>query len=643
MTELPTPYQGFIHLSRYSRWLPEEGRRESWTETVDRYINFMCDVQCEGRIPAEVKEEIRQGILNLEIMPSMRCMMTAGEALARDNVAGFNCSYVAIDHQSAFDEVLYILMCGTGVGFSVEKKFVRQLPVVAERFRKSNSIIKVEDSKIGWAEAYRELVSFLYSGVIPKWDVSKVRPSGERLKTFGGRASGPQPLVDLFNFTVKIFTKAAGRRLHSIECHDLCCKIGEIVVVGGVRRSAEISLSDIEDDKMRHAKSGDWFPRTPWRALANNSACYNETPSMSTFMNEWHALYESNSGERGIFNRVASQKQAAKNGRRDADHDFGTNPCSEIILRSAQFCNLSEVVVRPEDTFDELARKIRLATIMGTMQSSLTNFRYLRDIWRENTEEEALLGVSLTGIMDHEFMSGRKANDRKKLPEFLEALKAVAVETNKEWAPIIGVNRSTAITCVKPSGTVSQLVGTSSGIHCKHAHYFIRRVRADKKDPLAQFMKQVGFPCEDDVYKPDYNYVFSFPMKAPKGAYVKEDLRAIDHLEIWKIYQDHWCEHKPSVTIDIKEHEWMDVGAWTFKNIDLVSGVSFLPDNGGSYAQTPFEKIGEKQYEELLAQMPEDVDWKGLTEFELEDTTTGTQEFACTGGACELVDLVASE
>jgi ribonucleoside-triphosphate reductase len=640
VTTLPSEYQSFIHLSRYARWKETEQRRENWNETVDRYMNHMCHDQCDELIDEETQNELREAILNQEAMPSMRALMTSGPALARDNVAGFNCAYVAIDHPHAFDETLYILMCGTGVGFSVERQFISKLPTVAERFRLSNSSILVADSKIGWADSYRELISFLYSGCIPRWDTSEIRKAGARLNTFGGRASGPDPLHDLFKFTIDVFKGAAGRKLTSIECHDLCCKVGEVVVVGGVRRSAEISLSNPSDDRMRHAKSGEWWKTDPQRALANNSACYTEKPGMDTFMREWLALYSSKSGERGIFNRAAAKKQAARFGRRDPEHEFGTNPCSEIILRSCQFCNLSEVVVRKDDDLASLMRKVRLATILGTMQSTLTNFRYLRDIWRENTEEEALLGVSLTGIMDNEMMAGRKGTD--KLKEVLNALREEAVAVNAEWAKRLGINPAAAITCVKPSGTVSQMVDCASGIHPRHSRFYNRRVRADKKDPLAQMMIAAGFPFEDDVTKPEHNAVFSFPIKAPEGAIVRDDMSALDQLDLWLTYQKEWCEHKPSITVNVRESEWMEVGAWVYKNFDWVSGISFLPYSEHSYRQAPYEECREEEYEEMKTEMPSDVDWTLLQEYEVEDSTTGTQELACTGGSCELVDLTTS-
>jgi ribonucleoside-diphosphate reductase alpha chain len=637
MNKMPTLYQDFIHLSRYARWKEEEGRRETWTETVTRYVEYMCDVKCAGKIPKKVRAELMSAILGLEVMPSMRCMMTAGKALERDEVAGFNCSYVAIDDIVAFDEILYVLMCGTGVGFSVERQFINEMPTVSDRLRPSKTVINVDDSKIGWANAYRELIAMLYQGRIPQWDFSEIRPAGARLKTFGGRASGPEPLEDLFKFTIEIFKNAQGRRLNSVECHDLCCKIGEIVVVGGVRRSAEISLSNPSDDRMRRAKHGEWWKTDPQRALANNSACYTEKPDMEAFIEEWLALIRSKSGERGIFNRQSAKKLAKKYGRRDPDHEFGCNPCSEIILRSAEFCNLSEVVVRAEDDVDSLKRKIRLATILGTLQATLTGFRYLRPIWKKNTEEEALLGVSLTGILDNAMLAGR--DGKKRLCAVLDELREYAVEVNAEWAEKLGINQSVAITCVKPSGTVSQLVDCSSGIHPRFSPYYIRTVRADKKDPLAQLMVKLGFPVEDDVMKPDYNYVFSFPVKSPDCAIISEDFNAIEHLELWKAYQEHWCEHKPSVTIYVREHEWMQVGAWVYKNWDLVSGISFLPHTGHTYQQAPYQECTEEEYLELQKIMPKEVEWSLLEEFETEDQTKSSKTYACSGTSCELVDL----
>jgi len=627
-------YQNFIAKSRYSRFLQGDNRRENWAESVDRYFNFIEDKLANDHnyiVPRELSTELRNAVTNLELMPSMRAIMTAGKALERDNTAGYNCSYMPIDDPKAFDEAMYILLCGTGVGFSVEQKYVNQLPEVPDQLFDSKTTIVVSDSKEGWAKSLRQLIALLYSGEIPHWDISKVRPSGARLKTFGGRASGPGPLEELFKFTIAKFRCAAGRKLTSLECHDILCKIGEVVVVGGVRRSAMISLSELEDDRMRHAKSGNWWEQNGQRALANNSATYETKPDIGQFLQEWTSLYHSHSGERGIFSRAASKSQAAKNGRRDSDHDFGTNPCSEIILRPYQFCNLTEVVVRAEDTVEDLARKVRLATILGTYQSTMTHFPYLRKIWQKNTEEERLLGVSFTGIFDNKWMSTVCEDTQKKL----EILKHVAVESNKETADALGINPSTAITCVKPSGTVSQLVDSASGIHPRHSVYYIRRVRGDKKDPLTQFMINQGVPYEDCVMRPESTVVFSFPQKAPEGATLRNDLTAIDHLDVWLMYQRHWCEHKPSVTISVKEEEWMDVGAWVWRHFDEVSGVSFLPYDGGTYRQAPYEECTKQQYEELLAVVPKAIDWDTLVE--VDDNVKGAQELACSAGSCEIV------
>ena len=633
--KLPTNYQEFIHLSRYSRWLPKEGRRETWRETVTRYFDFFQEhlkQSCKYSLDKSLREELEDAVIHLDIMPSMRCLMTAGEALKRENIAGYNCSYVAVDRPQAFDEILYVLMNGTGVGFSVERQFVGNLPTVAEEFHPSDTTIVVQDSKMGWAKAFKELVAMLYHGQIPKWDLSKVRPAGAPLKTFGGRASGPEPLRRLFEFTKEIFQNAHGRKLSSIECHDIVCKTAEIVVVGGVRRSALISLSNLSDDRMRVAKSGQWWIDNGQRALANNSACYTEKPDIGIFMDEWKALYDSKSGERGIFNRESAKKIAEKNERRDVGYDFGTNPCSEIILRSREFCNLSEVVVRPEDTEDTLLRKVKLATILGTFQSTLTNFKYVSKDWKKNCIEERLLGVSLTGIMDNKWTAG-KLNG---LDVLLKNLKQMSVDTNKEWSKKLKINQSAAITCVKPSGTVSQLVDSASGIHARHNPYYIRTVRGDKKDPLTKMMVEEGFPNEDDVMKPNDTTVFSFPIKCSPDAVFRQDLTAIEQLELWKTYQVHWCEHKPSVTISVKEEEWIDVGAWVYKNFDLMSGVSFLPYSEHTYKQAPYQDCDEKEYNDLLNKMPTSVDWSKLSEYEKSDMTVGSQELACSSGSCEI-------
>ena len=634
--EISNNYRAFIHKSRYARWQNDVGRRETWAETVARYVDFWVN---RKQLDTDTAEEVYDAIINHEVMPSMRALMTAGEALDRDNVAGFNCSYLSIDRQRAFDELMYILMCGTGVGFSCETRYVSKLPIIAEEFHESDTVIVVSDSKIGWASSFRELISLLYAGKIPKWDLSKIRAAGEPLKTFGGRASGPAPLNDLFRYSVNLFRNAPGRKLTSIEVHGLVCKIAEIVVVGGVRRSALISLSDLADDRMRHAKSGQWWVEHPEFALANNSVAYDEKPSIETFMREWIAMVESKSGERGIFNRQAARNTAAKNGRRDTNHEFGTNPCSEIILRDRQFCNLSEVVIRPQDTPETLKEKVKIAAILGTLQSTLVDFRYLSKKWRDNTEEEALLGVSLTGIVDNQYTNGSMGPEV--LEPLLDSLKKIAIETNAKWAKELGINPATAITAVKPSGTVSQLVDSASGIHPRYSPYYIRTVRADKKDPLAKFMIEAGFPVEDDVMKPDSTLVFSFPMKCDPNSVFRDDRSAMEQLRIWLSYQRFWCEHKPSVTIYVKENEWMEVGSWVYKHFNEVSGVSFLPHSDHSYQQAPYQEITEEQYYHLLAAMPEDIDWTKLSEYESSDMTEGSQTMACVGGACEIVDLTS--
>jgi ribonucleoside-triphosphate reductase (thioredoxin) len=628
---LPTDYQSFIHKSRYAKYFDGKGR-ENWDETVERYMD---NVVRPAAGDDSYINQIRDAILSLEIMPSMRAMMTAGPALERDNTAGYNCSYLPVDDPKSFDEAMYILLCGTGVGFSVERQHITKLPEVPELFESDTTVV-VKDSKEGWAKAFRQVLALLWAGEIPKWDVTKVRPAGARLKTFGGRASGPAPLVELFNFAVTTFKGAQGRKLSSIECHDLMCFIGQIVVVGGVRRSAMISLSNLSDDRMRHAKSGQWWETAAHRALANNSVSYTEKPDVETFMREWTALVESKSGERGVFNREASKKQAEKFGRRDSNYEFGTNPCSEIILRPYQFCNLTECVVRATDSIDDLERKVKLATILGTIQSSFTKFPYLRKVWQKNTEEERLLGVSLTGIMDNPLMTS--AN--KGLEKTLEHLRSVAVATNNEWAERLGIPASAAITCVKPSGTVSQLVDSASGIHARHSPYYIRTVRGDNKDPLTQFMIDQGIPNEPCVFKGDTTTVFSFPVKSPDNAVTRNDMTAIEQLETWLTYQRHWCEHKPSVTISVRDDEWLEVGAFVYKHFDEMSGVSFLPHSDHTYQQAPYQDCTKGQYEELLEFMPKRIDWTKLSEYEQEDNTVSMQTMACSGDSCEIVDLV---
>ena len=640
---IANPYENFIALSRYARWISEENRRETWGETVDRYFDFMLNHLKENYsyIPNEkLVAELKNGVFERNVMPSMRSVMTSGAALERDNVAGYNCAFLPVDSPRSFDETMYILMCGTGVGFSVEYKYINKLPAVPESLEKSTTVITVEDSKQGWAKAYRELLALLWSGQIPAIDVSKVRPAGARLKTMGGRSSGPQPLINLFDFTIAKFKSATGRNLKPIECHDIMCKIGEVVVVGGVRRSAMISLSNINDIEMAQAKSGNWWEANTQRALSNNSVAYSRKPEMEQFIAEWKSLYDSKSGERGIYNVAAAQAQAAKYGRRDPDIHYGTNPCSEIILRPYQFCNLSEVVLRENDTKKEIERKVELATILGTWQSTLTDFKYLRKIWKDNTEEERLLGVSLTGQFGHKFMSGKE--DLVSLEAFLMTLRESARAKNKDEAGKIGIPESAAITCVKPSGTVSQLVGVSSGMHAWHSPYYIRTVRGAKGDPISTFLKEVGIPVEDDVMKPNDTYVFSFPIKAPEGAIVRNDLTAIEHLNIWLVYQRAWCEHKPSITVSVKEDEWMEVGAWVYKNFDEVSGISFLPHSDHSYKQAPYQEVDKAEYDTLVSKMPKDIRWEDLSFYETEDGTSTNATLACSSdGNCELVDISA--
>ena len=634
MTSAMTPYQTYIAKSRYSRYLDDKGRREHWPETAKRYLDFMQEHLQKNHgytMPASLYIRLNTAIVNLDVMPSMRSIMTSGEALERQNVAGYNCSFLPIDDPKAFDEAMYILLCGTGVGFSVERKYVNRLPEIPEKLYESNTVVHVKDSKEGWAKALRQVLALLWAGEVPKWDVSAVRPAGTRLKTFGGRASGPEPLVELFKYVVAKFKAAQGRKLFSIEAHDILCKIGEVVVVGGVRRSAMISLSDLDDDRMAHAKAGNWWDGNGQRALANNSAVYDVKPDVGQFMREWSNIYESHSGERGIFNRYASEIQASKNGRRVLGKEWGTNPCSEIILRPYQFCNLSSVIVRSGDTLESLKEKVAIATILGTFQSTLTSFPYLRKVWQTNTEEERLLGVSMTGILDNTLLNNAYDKD---LPARLEELKNVAVDTNKSLAAELGINASAAITCVKPEGTVSQLTGTASGIHPQHSAYFIRRVRSDAKDPLTQFLKDAGFPWEPCVMKPESTAIFSFPMKTPEGARLREDLNAIEHLDLWLTFQRHWCEHKPSVTISVNENEWPKVGAWTWENFDEITGVSYLPMDGGTYRQAPYESIDQATYEELVSQMPQSIDWEGMVENT--DNVEGAQMLSCTAGACEI-------
>lgn len=631
------PFKNFIHVSRYARWIESENRRETWVETVDRYMAFMkkrMTTEYDYSMTDPIFDRMRTAILEHRVMPSMRALMTAGPALERDHIAAYNCSFIAVDSPRAFDEAMYILLNGTGVGYSVERKYTEQLPVVAEVFFPTATTIVVEDSKLGWAKAYKELIALLYQGQVPNWDVSKVRPAGARLKTFGGRASGPEPLEDLFKFTIKVFKAAAGRKLKPIEASDIVCKVGEVVVVGGVRRSALICLSGLEDYEMATAKSGAWWDATPHRRLANISAVYDSKPSVGQFLNEWQALYESKSGERGIFNMESVRNHINKFGRRDASLVMGTNPCGEILLRPNEFCNLTEVVISPADTKKDLLDKVELATILGTWQSTLTDFKYIRKVWRDNCKEERLLGVSLTGIFGNTITANPEA-------DFLAAMRTLAVDTNVREAARLGINPSAAITCVKPSGTVSQLTGVSSGIHPWFSEYYIRTVRADNKDPLTTFLKETGFPCEPDVRAPDSTSIFSFPIKAPDNAITTADIGAIEHLEFWKIYRENWTEHNPSITVQVKESEWLEVGAWVYENFDSIGGVSFLPadESEHTYVQAPYQKVTEKEYNDLVSQMPDSVIWEMLSLYELSDNTTGSQELSCVAGACEVIDI----
>ena len=624
MNSLPSVYQEVIAYSRYARFLPEKNRRETWEETVGRLVGYL---QTKVELDEETWKDLRLAVERLEVMPSMRLLMTAGEACERDNIAAYNCSYLAVNNKRAFSEALYILMNGTGVGFSCERQEISKLPEVPSELRYVDDVISVEDSKLGWAKAFKKLLSSLWEGDIPTFDFSKVRPAGARLRVFGGRASGPEPLKKLFDFVVEMFKQSAGRKLNSIEVHDIMCMIGEIVVVGGVRRSALISLSNLTDRRMREAKMGAWYNDHPHRGLANNSVAYTEKPDSETFMEEWLSLVKSKSGERGIFNRIAAQNQANKWGRRDPTLSYGTNPCSEIILRDKQFCNLTEVVVREKDTESTLTKKVRIATILGTIQSTLTDFQFLSSEWKKNTEEERLLGVSMTGIMDAEITSNPD-------PSMLERLRDVARKTNEEYAEKFGIPSSASITCVKPSGTVSQLVDSASGIHARHNDFYIRRIRMDKKDPIYTYLKEKGVAVEDEVFRPDSTAVFSFPMMAPKNAILRNDKTSIEQLDNWLIYQRHWCEHKPSVTISVKDEDWVEVGAWVWKHFDEISGVSFLPHSNHTYQQAPYEDCTKEQYEELLVTTPKSIDWENFKEEE--DNTTGAQTLACVSGACEI-------
>ncbi len=624
-------YSNFIALSRYARWLDDAGRRETWEETCARYTNYWHG---KGLITHKEADKLREQIIGLRVVPSMRALMTAGPALDRDNVAGYNCAYLSMNHPRAFDECMYILLCGTGVGFSCERDEVAKLPVVAEEFHTTDTVIVVADSKVGWAKAFKQLLAMLWTGDIPTFDVSGVRPAGAKLKTFGGRASGPAPLVELFTFAINMFRNAAGRQLTDLEVHDLTCKVAEIVVVGGVRRSALISLSSPTSDRMATAKSGAWYNGNGQRALANNSACYDKKPDFHFFLGEMKSLFESYSGERGMFSREAAEKIVTRNGRREGGHKWGCNPCSEILLRPSEFCNLSEVIVRHDDSLADLLEKVETATIFGTLQSTLVNFRYLRKVWEANCSEERLLGVSLTGLMDHPVLNGTSGTEE--LTEWLTALRTASVEVNKKWAKRLGIPASAAITCVKPSGTVSQLALCSSGIHPAFSETYIRTVRQDNKDPMTAFLRDQGVPNEPCVMKPDTTTIFSFPIQGSEDSVCRNDVGALEQLEIWKVYQEHWCEHKPSITVYYKEDDFLAVAQWCWDNWDILSGISLLPYDNGTYQQAPYQEITDEQYKELSKAMPK-VDWTAFPAYEVEDTTTGSQELACSGGVCEIV------
>lgn len=631
-------YQQFIHLSRYARWRDDLGRRESWSETVERYVDYMAEKvsrDTDFEVTDVLKEDLRESILNRDVLPSMRALMTAGPALERENIAGYNCSYLAVDHPRSFDEALYILMNGTGVGYSVEQQDVTQLPSIPMRNDEDIVMFTVPDSKRGWAEALKHVLDCLYEGRMPAWDLSQIREAGARLKTFGGRASGPEPLNDLLRFVMRVFYFAQGRKLTPLEAHEIMCKIGEVVVVGGVRRSALICLTDLDDLEMRDAKNGKFWETKPHLSLANISAVYDKKPSRYDFDKEFDALVASGSGERGIFSRYGA-KAAAKEINRKAGPLKGTNPCGEIVLRNNQFCNLSTVVVRPEDTLEELKEKVVRAAYLGTFQATLTNFDYLRPIWKENTEEERLLGVSLSGLFGHPVLSGRKGMEM--LEEWLFEMRMAAKFANIYLSGLLGINPAAAVTCIKPEGTTSQLVGVSSGSHPWFAEQYIRNVRGDVKDPLSQFLSAVGIPSETDIIS-DQNLVFSFPIAAPEGALTREDLTAVEHLELWAAYREHWTDHNPSVTINVRDNEWDEVREWVWENFDKITGVSFLPYDDHVYEQAPYVPVSDKEFEDLQAKMPEHIDWSELSFFEATDETNGSQELSCMSGACDIVKI----
>lgn len=630
-----SPSQEFVYIRTYSRWVQEFSRRETWEETVDRYINFIT-AERGGKIPSKVLRKMKEYILELKVMPSMRALWTAGEAARTDNTCTYNCAFQAVDSIHAFSECLYILMCGTGYGFSVEEKYINKLPVVPILSSKGAGTVFIEDSKKGWADSVRVLMESLYRGEDIDFDYSGLRKKGDRLMTMGGRASGPEPLITLHNYIREVFANAQGRKLMDIECHDIMCQIAEIVVVGGVRRSSEISLSDLFSKNMRNAKVGS-FPLR--RFMANNSAVYEKKPSAVEFLNEWASLASSGSGERGIFNLEAVRNTAPE--RREAELIAGTNPCGEIALRSMEFCNLSEVIVRAEDDLDDLMQKVECATWIGAIQSTFTYFPYLRKKWRQNCEQERLLGVSLTGQMDNPALMTK---------DNLIALRKKAIKVAKTASKHLDINLSAAITTGKPSGTVSQLVDCASGCHVRYSPYGIRRYRISSTDPLFRMLKDQGVPMSPEVGQRNIEngkevkgwsedkvstWVIDFPYKSPKGVLTRNDVSAIQQLEHYKTVQEHWCEHNQSCTIYVKDDEWFEVGNWVYKNFEYINGVSFLPYDGGNYELAPYEEIDEKTYYKLLESFPK-IDYSKLGKYETEDNTEGSKSYACVGDKCEL-------
>lgn len=627
-----TPYQDFIFYRTYSRWNDDLGRRETWQETVDRYMSFMRK-NVGDKLTFEEYQEIREAILKHEVMPSMRLMWGAGGPTARCNVSAYNCSYLAIKELRDFAETLYLLCSGTGVGFSVEKAAVDQLPVVQPQKGVPSKYFVIDDSKEGWAEALHDCLHALFNGEDAIFDFSQIRPAGARLKTMGGRAAGPQPLMDLLEFTKEVVLARQGKKLRPIDVHDIMTKIGEIVVAGGVRRSAMISLSDLEDAEVQHAKDGRFWEHSAHRALANNSAVYKQKPTREEFLSEWDALRKSGSGERGIFNRGSLTEQVPA--RRLFEWNgvvpalAGTNPCGEIVLKDKQFCNLTEIVARAEDTEETLLKKARIATILGTYQSTLTDFKFLSSEWKRNCEDERLLGVSITGQWDSPAVRDEQV---------LTRMKHVAQDTNSEYAKRFGINPSTAITCVKPSGTVGQLVNASPGLHARYSEYYLKRVRISVTDPLFKMLRDLGVPSHPEVGQGESTantFVLDFPIASPQGAVTADKLSAIAQLEHWLMMKRSWTEHNPSCTIYIKDGEWEQVRDWIYEHWDLVGGLSFLPYEDHVYELAPYTPISKEEYEKLASLFPK-IDFSVLTRYEKDDETTGAQELACVAGGCEL-------